>query len=1104
MLDLNLKRGNIMKVVEFRSNFSFNALDEQIKYIGKCKEQNRVQYIIVPDRFSLSMEKLLMEKLNFVSCFDVHILSFSKLANLVLKNDKTKKILNVLDATIITQYILKKHKDELKCFTKIPASTGFAQVLFDSISQLKSCQITPGMIRYSASKQLNENLKLKLFDIALVYELYENFLKDEFVDSNNKLKLLCEKMKISGIFENADVHFCNFLDLTNQNFDVLKEAIKCSNSLSITTIAPTNKQNNKDIYVSNLSERVKEICEQIDVNHEIIDCENLLDGQQNHILNNLFALEKDDKIFDKIDVELYSYNNKDEEVLFLSKRILNLLDCGVKLDDVCVICSDLNDYKNVIEQVFIKYNLPFWIDQNMVLDETEYFKLLKNIFDAINYAYQTDDVIKITQNILFALTQEQKERIFVYANKFGFVGNVWKEELSLNGVDENFLKFLEDKKCLIPVFEFEQNIKKSKTINDFCESLKILIEKLNLGNLSNDLSVYFENKSELKQSSIFRQVHQKVEKILEQFCYVLGEEECSFSEWIEMFFVAAKTTEISPIPMGINSVLVGQMLLTIFEPKKYYFVLGATSQKLPAFVKDVGIISDDDILALRDLNITPTIEEINKKTVFTILQNLCLWEEKLIVSMPQNDFENQNEPSSVLKDLRLMFKTKHENLPIIEFEKMLDDKNVFKNNEQKFNFLLRTKQDVLDFVAKNKKNIKTSQKTYLKSKLKSVVFDYVLSEFNLPTFVSNAKKLYFVDGFTKATQIERYFSCPFLHFVEHGLKLKENEESKVTSLDVGNILHKVCERFAKFSNGKILEDVKIEHYAKLFFDEIIKQKEFEHLMVGPQNRALMSGLKVEAVRVCKALNYQNKHSKYKTVFVEKSFGESDFVPIPEICVYNTKNVLKLKGKVDRVDFYDKKFRVVDYKTGKLRSDFKMLDYYMGKKMQLFIYLYAIYSGLKEKIPTGAYYFPVTNDYLDSKPNFPYQNYCMNGVTLYDVDNLLAQDDLLNFENPKSGIVSFALDTKKETKQKGVLKMKEVSNAVSGQEFYAMINYSYKLVSKALAEILEGFICPKPTKDACDFCNVKSFCPYFVTKNEPREDNFEISKEGFFEEVLKND
>ena len=713
-----------MKVFEFCSNFGFNALYSQIDHIGKCLQSGKVQYVIVPDRFSLSMEKLVMERLGLVSCFDIHILSLSKLANLVIGNCDDKKVLGMIDAVIITQYILKKNKENLKCFTKIPASTGFAQVLFDSISQLKSCKITPGMLRYSANKQVNENLKAKINDIALVYEQYENFIQDRFIDSNNKLGLLCERMSASQIFEDADVHFCNFLDFTNQDYDVLKQSIKCAHSVSVMSVVPEKGQNNADSYMSIILQRLCEICDELDAQIEKIESEYCLDVAQNQMLNNLFSLEIEKTNLTDAKIELYSQTNKEEEVLFVVKRILSLVEKGARFGDITVICADMNDYKNIVEEVFQRYKIPFWLDQNINLEETEYYKIIKQTFDAVMFGYQTDDVLKIAQNIFSDLNEEEKEEFFIQAKKFGIVGSMWKENFILKNVDERIEDFMiNKKKFCAPIEKFETALKTCKTIFDFCECTQNLIDDFNLKEKSEQLSVYFENKGELKQASIFRQSASKIDKVLKELCAVLGAEEISLEEWLEMFTVSVKACEIAPIPMGINCVLVGQMLSTLFEPNKFYFVVGATSQKLPAFVKDVGIISDIDILNLQDLNITPTINDINKKTIFTVIQNLCLWQEKFVITMPRNSGDAQNEPSNVFDDLQKMFLVNGNVPKLVNTENLLKDDRPFSNEQNRLNFMLKTDFDVLDYVSKNKKFLSEVEQVLLKQKLTLLYYD---------------------------------------------------------------------------------------------------------------------------------------------------------------------------------------------------------------------------------------------------------------------------------------------------------------------------------------------------------------------------------------------
>ncbi len=60
---------------------------------------------------------------------------------------------------------------------------------------------------------------------------------------------------------------------------------------------------------------------------------------------------------------------------------------------------------------------------------------------------------------------------------------------------------------------------------------------------------------------------------------------------------------------------------------------------------------------------------------------------------------------------------------------------------------------------------------------------------------SVAKVLYGEVSPYSATRLERYSACAFAHFLQYGLKLTERAEYEFRAMDMGNIMHKVLEKF---------------------------------------------------------------------------------------------------------------------------------------------------------------------------------------------------------------------------------------------------------------------------------------------------------------------
>lgn len=62
---------------------------------------------------------------------------------------------------------------------------------------------------------------------------------------------------------------------------------------------------------------------------------------------------------------------------------------------------------------------------------------------------------------------------------------------------------------------------------------------------------------------------------------------------------------------------------------------------------------------------------------------------------------------------------------------------------------------------------------------------------------SVAKVLYGEVSPYSATRLERFSACAFAHFLQYGLSLTERAEYEFRPMDMGNIMHKVMEKFAK-------------------------------------------------------------------------------------------------------------------------------------------------------------------------------------------------------------------------------------------------------------------------------------------------------------------
>ena len=314
--------------------------------------------------------------------------------------------------------------------------------------------------------------------------------------------------------------------------------------------------------------------------------------------------------------------------------------------------------------------------------------------------------------------------------------------------------------------------------------------------------------------------------------------------------------------------------------------------------------------------------------------------------------------------------------------------------------------------------------------------------------------------------------------------------------DIGTLLHAVLERFGrKLSREGVQRMEDIPSFVHSTFDKLLVTPEFENIAFGEENKALISALRVEAVRACEAVNYQMQHSKYQVKFIEAKFGTEGFAPIPEIAIVNTQKRVKISGKIDRADVCGGKLRIIDYKTSKNSADFKLLNFYLGKKIQLFYYMAAIIDSLPYS-PSGAYYLPVHKEYTEGDVLSPYSSYCMQGMPLDDSVDLLCQDDQFSYEHPKSDIIKADISTSKEVVGRDEIVLK--SRGASAEEFDLMLKYARQVLAGAINDIYCGYIEPTHFEGSCEYCKFRNICRkgvYVVDKI--RTDNFDVDKTAPF-------
>ncbi|MGN1127222.1 MAG: PD-(D/E)XK nuclease family protein, partial [Ruminococcus sp.] len=458
--------------------------------------------------------------------------------------------------------------------------------------------------------------------------------------------------------------------------------------------------------------------------------------------------------------------------------------------------------------------------------------------------------------------------------------------------------------------------------------------------------------------------------VLDKMYSVLGDKKLTLKEYGELLSLQFKYTEIGYIPRSIDQVVVSGIERVRLTQKKAIFVMGCNEGVFPKTPSSSGIFTDSErkLLIEQGLEVNDSVEELNYKEMYLAYYALTLPSEKLYISYHNSTLKGEAlSPSSIIREVTSIYPSVSfaDDSIISTSDKLWSENSAFEYTAKSIRTASKTQDALRNYF---------SQKEKYSEKLK-VIAKTVSDE---PAKINDqalAQKLFGKDLHLSASQVEVYHLCKFKYFCQYGLNAKERRPAQMDSLQYGNLMHYLMERF--------LKEHKKEEYIR-FSEEKIASVISEYISDYAHNE--LGGIDDKPARF-RYLYYRMKDNAISLlIHIIEELAQSDFQPVAfelgvgkEIPTYNITlddgTTLSVRGFIDRVDVMEKnneKFiRVVDYKTGV--KEFKIGDILYGLNLQMLIYLSAIkkngrdYFG-ENVVPCGVLYQPSSTGFVSANIN----------------------------------------------------------------------------------------------------------------------------------------
>ncbi|MDM0528678.1 helicase-exonuclease AddAB subunit AddB [Clostridium perfringens] len=1133
-----------------KSTFCINQIKKKINNSPTNK-----LILLVPEQFTFQTENKVLNAIGERYVLNAEVLSFKRLAHNVFNEcgGATRTIMGDAGKSMLIFKVLEDLGDNMTVFKNASRQKGFIDIASKTITEFKKYNVNNEVLDLTINEIEDENLKMKMEELKDVFNEFNSRLHEGYVDEEDQLLLLNEKLDGCSLYDGAEIWIDEFSSFTPNQLSVIGKLLKRAKSVNITlSIDEVNlPKGESDLFVAtkNTEKRLMNLIQEegiafngyINLNEDI-PYRFKENKELAHIERQLYAYPFKQYRGKNNSLRLYRANNNYDEIEFIAKDILRLVrEKQYRFKDISVICRDVDNYEKVVSAIFSEYEIPYYIDKKIDIASNPLIVFINSAVDIISKNWTYESMFKYLKTGLIKEFRGIEGAEFIdelenYVLAYGIKGKKWMEEWvnysssilkeeDISEENKQRLERLNDirETIVTPLDEFNKQCKGKKTLKEFATILyEFLDSKLDIMDTIDKYVEYFKENDMAIEAKEYSEVRDIFIDVLEQAVDVLGNEVMDLNEFMKVLNIGLSQYEMGLIPVALDQVNIGDITRIKSRGTKALYIIGVNDGVLPSASKEEGILSDNDREILLEKGISLASDTRTKifEEQFLVYTAFTIAEEYLVVTYPLADFEGKSQrPSIIVHRLKKI-------LPNVKEEsegfKLVNDKY------EKISAKIPTLNELMIAIRKNYDGAEIEDywkyvyDWYLREPKWKERIEYVrkgLEYTNLENNISKekAKKLY-EDNKNKislsVSRLERYAQCPFAYYIQYGLKAKDRKIYEFTAPDLGSFMHEILDEFTNEIKEKDLKwsDLSKENCRNIInslVDNQVKNNKSSILNSSKRYSYFTDRFKRILTKSVMVISEQMKRSDFEIYKNELAFGFSKDVNSIKLDLPSGESFY-LNGRIDRVDKLNLEgetyLRIIDYKTGSKKFDLN--KFYNGLQMQLLVYLDALINNSEnivenQAMPGAILYFRIDDPILKSKGDLTEEEIKsevlkelkLEGLLLDDVKVVKAMDNTLE---PGTHSLIIPANMKKAGdlgKNKALITM---------EQFELLRKYVNEKMVEICQNMIEGKIDIEPCKEnkniVCDYCNYSHICQF----DSSLEDNrYKVIPKKKDEEIWKS-
>lgn len=939
-------------------------------------EDNLPSWILVPEQFSLSMEKEILSRFGLSAQRQVRVLTFSRLCNLIFRRKGPLRMQYIDGAgkQILAARTLDLSDGKLIVFQRNLHQKGFAKILVGTFSECKRYGVSPQILRFVAEHTEDDALRQKLCDIAELYQTYDSLLTERHADAEDNLALICPRLQDCE-FLNGNLYLMHFRSLTPVEYRALGELMHRMNLIAALDYTDAPQYAGLFSPVEHAIRQLRNLAAEAEVEEaEPIYLPPMAEDTPLAYLQDRYFDPKAESLNNTSGVMFHEATNIYRETEAAADWILKLCRTrNLRFSDFLILARDIEPYRKMMPAIFERRGVRVFLDTRRKISTHPLMRLTDAFLDILAYGYSYERIMTLARCDLFAISREDADELENYILATAPTPAMWHAETweYTPGHSAFDLERINRTRDILTggIRAVESAISGTKTGVEISAAILRWMKDSGLAEVVSRKADAARTANRAETADEYAQVWNTVIAVLNQIATLMADTKLTYRQFRELFASAVANIEIGMTPQTLDSVPFAQIDRFRNTNAKIVLVLGMNDGVFPQGYMTEGLLTDAERQTLQTLGIelAPGRQGKQKEEQLLIHAVLSAPQEELHFFRPVTDRDGKRlVPSGILKRVQELLGavptvTPHDEPYLHGVE----------GSSGAFDLLASALAEYGGNADALPQPLKELYHWFLHQPKYRTELQHLLDAMNAepPKMLSHemVKALYGEPLALSASQLESYNGCAFRYFMTYGLLLRERELAGLEPKSKGSIQHGALYRYftdlknADADFSAIDKEECFRAVAEAVEQETKKNAELLYESSAYYQYIVMQMKGIAARTAWEVVKFY-RSGQFRPYGLELTIGTHGDIPALSVKNSSGDEVATIRGIIDRADtaaIGDKTaVSITDYKSSAKSLDIRLTE--DGITLQPLLYAHALCSNMENAVPVGMMYLQMTD------------------------------------------------------------------------------------------------------------------------------------------------